>query len=46
MPSLATLVLFAWELSRGCIFVCFFFFLFVWMNVPWVFLTLPACLLI
>jgi len=47
MPGLVTLVLIVRELSQvvAALFD-FCVFLFVWMNVPWVFLTLPACSLI
>jgi len=43
MPSLAPTMRIAWELSSGCVLVCFLFFVFVRINMPWVFLTLPAC---
>jgi len=45
--SLATLALIVRELSQvvAALFD-FLIFLFVWINVPWVFLILPACSLI
>jgi len=44
MPGLATLALIVRELSQ-VVAALFEFLAFpsVWMNVPWVFLTLPAC---
>jgi len=44
MPGLVTLALIVREFSPvvAALFD-FFVFPFVWMNVPWVFLTLPAC---
>jgi len=44
MPGLATLALIVRELSQVVTALFdFFAFSFVWMNVPWVFLILPAC---